>query len=233
MARFSLEEIPPASDYPEGYWENRREHATVKPGYKRTTKDDKYWAKKNKQREEAAKELNRKKDVVMSSLEKQATGIPFTSNEYKQATDEQRQKALAKFKDYEKGAKAVVTATELGLSGASLLGAYANWRNWANAVNATKRGIANLLQKAQAPMQEAGALIDGYQTIDAYGNDTFNTYYNGASGILGAAGTIGASDIFRGRYPWIDRTLDALGIIQNSGDFIKFGYDTVKGNNNE
>ena len=42
---------------------------------------------------------------------------------------------------------------------------------------------------------------------------------------------IGAKDIFRGRYPLVDRTLDVLGIIQNSGDFVKFGYDSLKGNN--
>ena len=37
--------------------------------------------------------------------------------------------------------------------------------------------------------------------------------------------------MFRGKYPWIDRTLDVLGIIQNSGDFVKFGYDNLKSDN--
>ena len=61
-------------------------------------------------------------------------------------------------------------------------------------------------------------------------SNEFDTYYNGASGILGVAGTIGASDIFRGRYPMVDRFLDTSGIIQNAGDFIKFGYDTLHNN---
>lgn len=218
---------PTQDDYPEGYWENRREHAEIRPSYKRTQKDEEYWKAKQKSTDRAAEELNRKKGIIMSALEEQAGSVPFTGESYKQATDDQRQKVLDKANDLKKGLKATITAAELGLSGASLLGAYANWRNWATAANLTKRGIANLLQKAQAPMQEAGALIDGYQTMDAYENNDFDTYYNGASGILGVAGTVGASDIFRGRYPMVDRVLDTSGIIQNAGDFIKFGYDTL------
>lgn len=213
-------------------WEHRREHQEVYPMYQRTQKDEEYWREKQARNAQAAEELNRKKGVVMSALEEQANSTPFTGEGYKQAVDDQRQRALDKAKDFEKGARAVVTAAELGLSGASLLGAYANWKNWANAASLTKRGIANLLQKAQAPMQEAGALIDGYQTMDALGNNEFDAYYNGASGVLGVAGTIGASDIFRGRYPMIDRLLDTSGIIQNTGDFIKFGYDTANGKDN-
>lgn len=84
----------------------------------------------------------------------------------------------------------------------------------------------------EAPMQLSGTLIDGYQTLDAINNkDEFNKYYNAGSAGLGLAGYIGAKDIFRGRYPLVDRTLDVLGIIQNSGDFVKFGYDSLKGNN--
>lgn len=211
-------------------WEHRREHEELHPMYQRTQKDEEYWREKQARNAQATEELDRKKGVVMSALERQASDTPFTGESYKQAVDDQRQRALDKAKDFEKGARAVVTAAELGLSGASLLGAYANWKNWANAASLTKRGIANLLQKAQAPMQEAGALIDGYQTMDALGNNEFDAYYNGASGVLGVAGTIGASDIFRGRYPMVDRFLDTSGIIQNAGDFIKFGYDALHNN---
>ena len=177
---------------------------------------------------EAAKEFNRRKDVVMSQLEDEASSIPFTGQEIQQATEEQRQEKLDKWRDYKKGINATITAAELGLSGASLLGAYANWKNWATAANATKRGIANLLQRAQLPMQVTGTAIDGYQTYDANsGGNDFDTYYNGAGTALGVAGSLGAADLFN---PKVDRVLDVLGIIQNSGDFLKFGYDSMFGN---
>ena len=226
-------------DYPEGYWENRREHAEVKPGYKRTKKDVEYWEKKNKRNAEAAEEFNRKAGTVMSQLSDIAASTPVTGEEVKQAAEDQRQKDLQKFKDYKKGIRALVTAAELGMSGGSLLGAYANWKNWASAANAlnptrlqmAKANIANLLQNAQAPMQVGGTLIDSYQTYDAATkHDDFDKKYNAGSTFLGSAGYLGARDYFRGRYPWIDRALDTAGILQNVGDFIKFGYDTYTGN---
>ena len=88
-----------------------------------------------------------------------------------------KKKRLNKDADYKLGINSLITAAELGLSGGSLLGAYANYKNWATAANASKRTIANLLQKAQAPMQLSGTLIDGYQTLDAINNkDEFNKY---------------------------------------------------------
>jgi hypothetical protein len=183
---------------------------------------------------EADPDLQRAEGVVMSALSDAANSIPFIGSEVAEAAEEQRQEKLDKWRDYKKGINATITAAELGLSGASLLGAYANWKNWATAANATKRSIANLLQKAQLPMQVGGTLIDGYQTYDALqNNDNFNANYNGISAGLGIAGSVGASDIFlnsRLHSPKIDRVLDVLGIIQNSGDFIKFGYDSIFGN---
>nr|DAG91378.1 MAG TPA: hypothetical protein [Crassvirales sp.] len=47
---------------------------------------------------------------------------------------------------------------------------------------------------------------------------------------IGTAGSIGASDVFlnsRFHNPKVDRVLDVLGVLQNTGDFIKFGYDTL------
>lgn len=180
--------------------------------------------------ERAAEKFNKEYNDVMNQLTDASTSIPFTAEAIKQAANEQRQEALDKLHDYKLGIRSLATIGELGLSGTSLLGAYSNWRNWANAANATKRTIANLLQKAQAPAQLGGVGIDAYQTLDAYGNNAFDTYYNGASGILGSAGTIGAMDVFRGRYPKVDRALDAMGILQNAGDFLKFGYDKLTGN---
>jgi hypothetical protein len=83
-------------------------------------------------------------------------------------------------------------------------------------------------------MQVGGTLIDGYQTYDALqNNDNYNANYNGISTGLGVAGSVGASDIFlnsRLHSPKVDRVLDVMGVIQNSGDFIKFGYDSIFGN---
>ena len=159
--------------------------------------------------------------------------FPITAEGYKEAIDNQVEEQVDKWHDYKKGVEAAITATELGLSGASLLGSYANWRNWANAASATKRGIANLLQKAQLPMQIGGTLIDGAQTYMALQEgDDFNAKYNGISAGLGTAGSVGASDVFlnsRFHNQKIDRVFDVLGIIQNAGDFLKFGYDNLLG----
>lgn len=231
MTRFSLEEAPPKRDRPKPFkkgepnpnWNSEESREEV---YRQQQEYAYQQAIKN---EKVAEELNRRKDVVMSQLENAANSTVFTSDEIKDAVEEQRQKALDKLHDYKLGVRSLVTAGELGLSGASLLGAYANWKNWANAASATKRTIANLLQKAQTPMQLGGVGIDAYQTLDSYGNNAFDTYYNGASSVLGSAGTIGAMDIFRGKYPKVDRVLDVMGIVQNAGDFLKFAYDKTIG----
>lgn len=244
MARFSLEEAPPVRSRMPAHPKNRDKDTAAYDAYQQWQKDQQVRRKQNKEaakiyieekakrNEEAAREFNRKKDVVMSHFIDSAYSIPVTANEIKTLGEKQRQEKLDKVNDYKLGINSLITAAELGLSGGSLLGAYANYKNWATAANASKRTIANLLQKAQAPMQLSGTLIDGYQTLDAINNkDEFNKYYNAGSAGLGLAGYIGAKDIFIGKYPWADRTLDALGIIQNSGDFIKFGYDSLKSDN--
>lgn len=244
MARFSLEEAPPTRGRMPAHPKNRDKDTAAYDAYQQWQADQQVRRKQNeeaakvyleekvKRNEEAARELNRKKDVVMSHLIDSAESVPVTANEIKTLGEEQRQEKLDKANYYKLGLKSLVNAAELGLSGGSLLGAWANYKNWATAASASKRTIANLLQKAQAPMQLSGTLIDGYQTLDAINNkDEFNKYYNAGSAGLGLAGYIGAKDIFRGRYPLVDRTLDVLGIIQNSGDFVKFGYDSLKGNN--
>ena len=178
--------------------------------------------------------LNRSTNIIQDSLQSEVDKAKSLSNEIKEGAKLQQQERLDKLGDYKKGTEATITALELGLSGASLLGAYSNYKGWANAASATKRGIANFLQKAQLPMQVGGTLIDAGQAYDAIqeGNK-FDTYYNLGSAALGTAGSIGASDIFlnsRFHNPKIDRILDTLGILQNTGDFVKFGYNNLTNN---
>lgn len=178
--------------------------------------------------------LNRGANIIQNSLQSEVGKAKSLSNEIKEGAKLQQQERLDKLNDYKKGAKATMTALELGLSGASLLGAYANYRGWATAASAAKRGIANFLQKAQLPMQVGGTLIDAGQTYNAIqSGEPFETYYNATSTGLGTAGSIGASDVFlnsRFHNPRVDRVLDVLGVLQNTGDFIKFGYDTLTNN---
>lgn len=175
--------------------------------------------------------LNRSANMIQDSLQSEVDKAKSLNNEIEEGAKLQQQERLDKLNDYKKGIEATVTALELGLSGASLLGAYSNYRNWANSVNVAKKTLANLLQKAQLPMQVGGTMIDAYQTFDAIqSGEPFETYYNAASMGLGTAGSIGASDVFlnsRFHNPKVDRVLDVLGVLQNTGDFIKFGYDTL------
>lgn len=175
--------------------------------------------------------LNRSANIIQDSLQSEVNKAKSLSNEIKEGAKLQQQERLDKLNDYKKGIEATVTALELGLSGASLLGAYSNYRNWTNSANVAKKTLANLLQKAQLPMQVGGTMIDAYQTFDAIqSGEPFETYYNAASMGLGTAGSIGASDVFlnsRFHNPKVDRVLDVLGVLQNTGDFIKFGYDTL------
>lgn len=175
--------------------------------------------------------LNRSANIIQGSLQSEVNKAKSLSNGIEESAKLQQQERLDKLNDYKKGIEATVTALELGLSGASLLGAYSNYRNWANSANVAKKTLANLLQKAQLPMQVGGTMIDAYQTFDAVqSGEPFETYYNGVSMGLGTAGSIGASDVFlnsRFHNPRVDRVLDVLGVLQNTGDFIKFGYDTL------
>ena len=175
--------------------------------------------------------LNRSANMIHDSLQSEVDKAKSLNNEIKEGAKLQQQERLDKLNDYKKGIEATTNALELVLSGTSLLGAYSNYRNWANSANIAKKTLANLLQKAQLPMQVGGTMIDAYQTFDAIqSEEPFETYYNAASMGLGTAGSIGASDVFlnsRFHNPKVDRVLDVLGVLQNTGDFIKFGYDTL------
>lgn len=229
----SVEELQAYGKSVEEYWKKQleeRNNRTPEQIKQMGIEADRKYREDHPNGGDANPELQRASNLVTQALQDQ---IPFSGNNIQQAAEEQRQQKLDKWGDYKKGINATITLAELGLSGASLLGAYANWKNWANTANVTKQTIANLLQKAQLPMQVGGTLIDGYQTYDALqNNDNQNAIYNGISTGLGVAGSVGASDIFlnsRLHSPKVDRVLDAIGIIQNAGDFVKFGYDTYKG----
>lgn len=249
MAKFYLSEMPPPrrgrmpahpstahkDKDPEAYAAAQQWKADMQArAQQREIEAEKQRKIKDERNRKASAELNRRSDVVMSALQEQANARPFTSEAYNEAINQQVQEKQDKWQDYKKGINATMTAAELGLSGASLVGAYANWRNWANAANVGKRTIANLLQRAQLPMQISGTVLDGFQTLEgALSDNMFDTYYNAGSAGLGIAGSVGASDVFlnsRFHNPKIDRILDTMGIIQNAGDFIKFGYDKYKSN---
>ena len=245
MAIFSLEEVPPRTRMP-AHPKNRDIDPEAYDKYIEYLKNEQIRDSINKEKEKikleqkienrnkAAIELNRRKNLVMMALTNQAKNPVFTNKEYKEAINNQIENKRNIWNDYKKGINATVTAAELGLSGASLLGAYSNWRNWINSSIAAKRNIANILQKAQLPMQIGGTLIDSYQTYDAIQrNNDFEKYYNLGSAGLGVGGSIGAADMFRNtrlNYPYIDRIFDTAGVIQNAGDFIKFGYDIYNNN---
>ena len=252
MARISLEEAPPTRGRMPAHPKNRDKDTAAYDAYQQWQADQQvrkkqneeaakiYLEEKAKRNEEASKELNRKKDVVMSHLIDSAESLPITAQEYKEEQDNKRQKALNEASSYKNLIRSLATGAELTFAGGTLLGAYANYKKWkdlANLANATKwqltkAKLANLLDKNQAVFQRNGVLVDAYQTYDANTkNDDFNVYYNLGSGILGTAGYIGAKDYFRGLYPRIDRALDLMGIMQSGADFVKFGYDKIVNNN--
>lgn len=164
-------------------------------------------------------------DSVVDSLKK----VSNMRNNVQEAIDNQEQERKEHARQVKNIVDATLTVGELGLSGLSLLRAFGNYRNWKNG-SKLARGIINLLNKNQLPMQVGGALIDGYQTYDNFQKGDYkNGIYNTLSLTGGIAGSIGASDIFRtsNMYnPKIDKYLDITGVTQNIGDYLKFGYDT-------
>lgn len=191
-----------------------------------------YYERKHAANEAGSQKALRSYDTVMTALTKQAATIPFSSQQYTDAVDAQREQTLNDAQIYKNAVNSLITLGELGFSGTSLLGAYANWKKWANSANVLKNTMANLLQRAQMPAQIGGTIIDGAQTYSAaQENNDFEKWYNATSGMLGASGAVGASDVFlnsRFHNQKLDRLFDAAGIIQSGGDFIKYGYDQIK-----
>ena len=207
---------------------NRKEYINSKEGQlkmKKIKNEDSQLFSNIKVTPNTNNSLQQKANLVQNAMQADIDTSQFIKVE--QAIKNQIQKKLDKWKDYKNGLDATLTAIELGLSGGSILGAYSNWKKWETATSATKRAVANFLQRAQLPMQVGGTLIDSYQTYDAIkNNNTFETTWNATSGTLGVAGTLGASDVTRFHNPKIDLVLDMLGLTGNVGDFIKFGIST-------
>lgn len=242
MAKIYLSDVPGQDDYPEGYWENRRKHAPVKPRYKRTTKDDEYWAKKNKQNEEAAKELNRSKGVIMSHLSDIATDTPFTGNEYIDTAESQRQQKINKWHDIRNGMEAAAVVGEniaagygilRGLAHLRRLSLRAATRSTGNAIsreamtNLSKwNRLVNKVDAPQATMNGIGATVDGYQWITA--DNRFDRWENALETGANTAGFVGGMNWFR-NLPvlrriggeTIDNVLDGLGYGAATWDVVK------------
>lgn len=173
--------------------------------------------------------LDKVASTVDSINESNNEKIKALQEELKAAAENRQQEIDNKTNEYKLMIKSLEKAAELGFSGTSILGAISNYRKWQNSTGILKP-IANWLQKAQFPSQIGGTLIDVHQSIDAFQNgDTAEGIYNGVSGILGGAGSIGSLDIFRGNYPKVDRFLDASGLTQNVLDYAKFGIETATG----
>lgn len=169
-------------------------------------------------------------DNIAQSQRKQVKQLQQDINTAINQQEEQRKDEAKQIQNF---GYSMLTRAELGLSGLSLLGAYSNWRKWKTASSVVKRAIGNLLQKAQKPSQIGGTVIDTIQAYDAFQkDDTAEGIYNGLSGLLGIAGSIGASDIFRSsRYyrPTLDNAFDIAGVTQNALDFAKKGAESLLG----
>lgn len=241
----SVEQLEQSYIDTQKYWEDQQQKVssrTEKDIHQMGVEANKKYVQQHPYGGDSDQALQKTHSLVINTMQNQ---IPFSGKDYATAINNQRQDKLDLWHDYKKGIKATAKAAELILSGGSLLGAYANWKNWkdlANVANATasqltKARIANILQKAQLPMQLGGTAIDGYQTYDAIqNNNAFETWWNGISAVMGAAGSIGAADLFnsaRMSYPYIDRVLDTTGVIQSSGDFIKSGAEYFLNNKDE
>ena len=241
----SVEELEAQSKAVDQYWENKQQELSNRSP--ETIRQmgidaDKRYIKRNPNGGQPDPKLQYANNLIVSSMKSQ---LPFTGEDYENAANEQRRHSLDKWHDYKKGIEATAKTAELVFSGGTLLGAYANWKKWKDLANIarptlsqiTKSKIANLLQKAQFPMQVSGTVIDGAQTYSAMqNNDLFNAWWNGLSTAAGVGGTIGAADLFnnaRLSYPMIDRIFDTSGIIQSAGDVLKFGIDNIANTQNE
>lgn len=255
MARFYLDEAPPPKrDRMRAYPRNRdkdpeaydkaKAWQTEQQNRKRENEQQNkiYAEERAKRNAEAAKELNRRKDVVMSHLSDIAASTPFTGNEYMTAAEGQRQEKLDKWHDIKHGIDAAAVVGEniaagygvlRGLAHLRRLGLKAATRSTGNAISRDSmtrfskwNRIVDKVDAPQATMNGIGATVDGYQWITA--DNGFDRWENALETGANTAGFVGGMNWFR-NLPYlrriggdkIDNVLDGLGYGAATWDIVK------------
>lgn len=255
MVRFYLDNTPPPKrgrmpahprnrdKDPEAYDAANNWQADMQHRIEQTREQDKAYAEEQARRnEEAARELNRRKDVVMSNLSDIATSTPFTGNEYIDAANQQRQEKIDKWHDIRHGMEAAAVIGEnvaagygvlRGLAHLRRLGLRAATRTTGNAVSRNTmtrlskwNKIVNKIDAPQATMNGIGATVDGYQWITA--DNGFDRWENAIETGANTAGFVGGMNWFR-NLPYlrriggnkIDNVLDGLGYGAATWDIVK------------
>lgn len=84
---------------------------------------DKYYENKTKENEEAATELNRRKDTVMTALSNMANSTPFSGNDLVEASEMQKQQRIEEANPYKLMAKTLWELGKIGAASGSLYSA--------------------------------------------------------------------------------------------------------------
>jgi hypothetical protein len=255
MVRFYLDEVsPPKRNRQRPYPKNRdinpeayddaKQWQTEIQNVKQQNKERNrvYAEEKAKRNDEAAAELNRRKDVVMSALSDIANSTPFTGTEIKEAADAQRQEKLDKWHQAKNVIDATAVVAEGAAAGYGVLRGLAHGRRMLAkrafdraGINATAEQTQNLLKwndlvskvdKPQIFMNTAGGLADAYQWFNA--DNKFDEYENKIETGMNAAGVIGGTNWFK-NLPYlrriggdkIDAVLDGMGYSAAVWDIIK------------
>lgn len=201
-----------------------------------------YAEEKARSNEAAAKELNRRKDTVMSALSNIANSTPFTGSEVAEAAENQRQEKLDKWHDLKLGMDATMTAAELTAAGYGVVRGLTHANRWLarQAAQSTGQAVSreamqnllkwnnrvNKIDKAQVAMNTLGGIADGYQWATA--NNSFDAWENGLETGANAAGVVGGMNWFRD-LPYlrriggdkIDAVLDGMGYSAAAWDVVK------------
>lgn len=255
MVRFYLDNTPPPKrgrmpahprnrdKDPEAYDAARNWQADMQYRIQQTREQDEAYAEEQARRnEEAARKLNRHKDVVMSALSDIANSTPVTGAEIKEAVDNQRQQKLDKWHQTKNVIDATAAVAEGIAAGYGVLRGLAHGRRLLAkrafdraGINATAEQTQNLLKwndmvskvdKPQIFMNTAGGLADAYQWFNA--DNKFDEYENKIETGMNAAGVIGGTNWFK-NLPYlrriggdkIDAVLDGMGYSAAAWDIIK------------
>lgn len=201
-----------------------------------------YVKERAKRNEEAATELNRRKDVVMSAMSDIANNIPFTGAEVKEAADNQRQEKLDRLHQTKNVIDATATVAEAAAAWYGILRGLTHLRRLGlrKATQSTGQAVSRqamtdlanynrLVQKVDAPqvyMNGLGGGADLYQWFTA--NNTFDKYENGIETGMNTAGVVGGTNWFKNLPALraiggnkIDAILDGMGYSAAAWDIIK------------